>query len=75
LKSIFDGTQVKIDSVRSWSPVKIDIEKLKMTFGKNLPLEWQLLKGLKKLTDLTKEEFESLHPNCKNRFKQMIVDF
>jgi surface protein len=71
LRSIFDGTQVSLNSIRSWLPVKVVIKELK-TFGKDLPLEWQVLRGLRNLIDLTKEEFESLHPNC---FKQMIFDF
>jgi surface protein len=75
LEGIFDGTQVKINSIRSWLPVKVNIEELKKTFGEDLPLEWKVLKGVRKLTDLTKEEYESLHPNCKSYLKSLIIDF
>ncbi|MGC9090081.1 MAG: BspA family leucine-rich repeat surface protein, partial [Caldisericia bacterium] len=81
LEGIFEYTQVKIDSVRSWMPIKVDIEELKKTFGedlplgKDLPLEWQVLKGIRRLTDLTEEEYESLHSNCKNYLKSLIIDF
>ncbi|MGB9674902.1 MAG: BspA family leucine-rich repeat surface protein, partial [Nanopusillaceae archaeon] len=76
LRDIFKYTKVDLNFVRSWIPVKVDISELKETFGKNnLPLEWQVLKGLRSLTDLTKEEYKSLHPNCKNYLKQTIIDF
>jgi hypothetical protein len=73
---MFKYTKVDLNFVRSWIPVKVDIKELKETFGKNnLPLEWQVLKGIKNLTDLTKEEYESLHPNYKNYLKQTIINF
>jgi surface protein len=75
LKGIFEYTQVKIDSIKSWLPIKISLGQLKEIFGEDLPLEWQVLKGIRKLTDLTEEEYESLHPNCKNYLKSLIIDF
>jgi surface protein len=74
LEDMFYNTQVKVDSVKSWLPVKVNIEELKKTFG-DLPLEWKVIKRILNLTDLTKKEYESLHPNCKNYLKQVIVDF
>jgi hypothetical protein len=53
-------------------PIKVDIEELKETFGEDLPLEWKVLRDLRNLIDLTKEEVESLHPNCKNYLEQIF---